>query len=275
MFNASLIISFYNKIEWLKLLLAALERQTFKQFEVIIADDGSSSSVLDEIPKLQAKSLLNIQHLWQPDNGFRKTVMLNKAILASRSPYIIFIDGDCIPHHRFIEDHLRLSKENRVLAGRRVNMSEHISKELSPEKIKNGILEQSFFLSLLQNSIAGKSKDVEKGIHLNSTAINILLGTYKKKILGCNFSISKNDLLDLNGFDERYRHPGVGEDTEINYRIKNKGMQVFQPKFSLVQYHLWHARLSRENEPENLLLLDETLKKKYVATPYGIDKTNN
>ncbi len=275
MFNASLIISFYNKIEWLKLLLAALERQTFKQFEVIIADDGSSSSVLDEIPKLQAKSLLNIQHLWHPDNGFRKTVMLNKAILASRSPYIIFIDGDCIPHHRFIEDHLRLSKENRVLAGRRVNMSEHISKELSPEKIKNGILEQSFFLSLLQNSIAGKSKDVEKGIHLNSTAINILLGTYKKKILGCNFSISKNDLLDLNGFDERYRHPGVGEDTEINYRIKNKGMQVFQPKFSLVQYHLWHARLSRENEPENLLLLDETLKKKYVATPYGIDKTNN
>jgi GT2 family glycosyltransferase len=275
MYNATLIISFYNKIEWLKLLLAALERQNVNHFEVIIADDGSSSDVADEIKSLQATSPLNIQHLWHADNGFMKTVMLNKAIVASRSPYLIFIDGDCIPHHRFVEDHLRLSKENCVLAGRRVNMSEHISKTLNPENIKNGILEQFFFLRLIKNSITGKSKDIEKGICISSTAINKLFGTYRKTILGCNFSIAKKDLLELNGFDERYRHPGVGEDTEINYRIKNKGMKVFQPKFSLVQYHLWHPRLSREKEPENLLLLDETLKNKYIATPYGINKANN
>lgn len=275
MFNATLIISFYNKSEWLKLLLAALERQTFKQFEVIIADDGSSADVTDAIKSLQTISPLSIQHLWHEDDGFMKTVMLNKAIVASRSPYLIFIDGDCIPHHHFVEDHLRLKKDKCALAGRRVNMSEGISKTLSPEKIKNGILESFFFLRLVSNSITGKSKDVEKGIHINSTAINTLFGTYKKTILGCNFSIAKKDLLELNGFDERYRHPGVGEDTEINYRIKNKGMQVFQPKFSLVQYHLWHPRLSREKEPENLLLLDETLKNKYIATPYGINKANN
>lgn len=273
MYNASLIISFYNKIEWLKLLLAALERQTFKQFEVIIADDGSSADVADEIKILKTTSRLNIQHLWHADNGFMKTVMLNKAIVASRSPYLIFIDGDCIPHHRFVEDHLILRKDNCALAGRRVNMSERISKTLTPENIGKGILERSFFTRLLWNSIVNNSKDVEKGIHINSPAINTLLGTYKKTILGCNFSIAKNDLLELNGFDERYRHPGVGEDTEINYRLKNKGMQVFQPKFALVQYHLWHPRLSREKEPENLLLLDETLKNKYVATPYGINRT--
>ena len=79
----------------------------------------------------------------------------------------------------------------------------------------------------------------------------------------------------MNGFDERYRHPGVGEDTELRKRIVNKGMEIFSPKFCLVQYHLWHPRLSREKEPENLLLLDETLKNKYIATPYGINKANN
>ncbi|MGE0637981.1 MAG: glycosyltransferase [Bacteroidia bacterium] len=273
MFRASLIISFYNKTEWLKLLLAALERQTEKQFEVIIADDGSSSPIVEEIKKIQTSSPLNIQHLWHADNGFMKTVMLNKAILASRSPYLIFIDGDCIPHHRFVEDHLRMSKENRALAGRRVNLSEHISKSLTEEKIRKGVLERFFFLRLLRDAVTGKSKDVEKGIYIGSEFFNNLFASTTKGILGCNFSISKKDLLELNGFDERYRYPGVGEDTEIRRRIQFKGMEIFTPKFCMVQYHLWHQRLSREHEPENFVLLDETLKNKYVATPYGINRS--
>lgn len=272
-FQATVIISFYNKSVWLELMLAALERQTLKAFEVIVADDGSCTEEVEQVKNMQASSTLVIQHLWHPDEGFRKTIMLNKAIVASRSDYLIFIDGDCIPHYRFVEDHLRLKKKNCVLAGRRVNMDEKISKTIITEKMKNGLLEHNFFLRLLWSSVTGSSKDVEKGIHVNTTAINTFLGTYKKTILGCNFSISKNDLLELNGFDERFRYPGVGEDTEINFRINNKGMQVFQPKFALVQYHLWHPRLSREKEPENLALLKETLDNKYIETPYGIDKT--
>ncbi len=275
MIRASLIISFYNKTEWLKLLLAALELQSNIHFEVIIADDGSASSAVEEIKKIQATSPLNIKHLWHADNGFMKTVMLNKAIVASRSSYLIFIDGDCIPHHRFVEDHLRLSKENRVLAGRRVNLSECISKTLTEEKIRKGVLERFFFLRLLKDAVTGKSKDVEKGIYVNSGFVNKLFASVTKGILGCNFSISKKDLLELNGFDERYRYPGVGEDTEIRRRIQFKGMEIFSPKFCMLQYHLWHPRLSREHEPENFVLLDETLKNKYIATPYGINKANN
>jgi len=271
-FKASVIISFYNKTAWLKLILAALERQTLKEFEVVIADDGSGEEVVQEIKNSIASSPLNIQHLWHPDEGFMKTIMLNKAIVASRSDYLIFIDGDCIPHHRFVEDHLRLKKENQVLGGRRVNLSEVISKTLNTENISKGILERTFFLRLLRDSITGKSRDVEKGIHINASKINRLFGSHKKGLLGCNFSIAKQDLLSVNGFDERYKHPGVGEDTEINRRLKKKGMQVFSPKFCMIQYHLWHPRLSREKEPENLLLLKETIEQEYIATPYGINK---
>lgn len=271
-FQASLIISFYNKIEWLKLLLAALERQTAQQFQVVIADDGSASEVVKELEKIIAVSPLSIKHIWHPDNGFMKTVMLNKAITESESDYLIFTDGDCIPHHRFVEDHLRLRKQNQVLAGRRVNMSEEISNILNEQNIRNGILEKTFFTKLFTDSISGKTRDVEKAIHIHSTPINEAFGSYKKGLLGCNFSVSKNDLLSINGFDERYRHPGVGEDTEINWRMKKKGMQVFTPKFCLIQFHLWHPRLSRANEPENLQLFNETVNNKYIATPYGINK---
>jgi GT2 family glycosyltransferase len=269
-FKASVVISFYNKSEWLKLLLAAFERQTFKEFEVIIADDGSFPEEVEKVKQLQASSSLAIQHLWHADEGFRKTIMLNKAILASRSEYLIFIDGDCIPHYCFVADHLRLSKKNRALAGRRVNLSDRISKALIEAEIKSGVLEQNFFLQLLMDSMTAQTKDVEKGIHISSTAINNLFASTTKGILGCNFSIAKKDLLELNGFDERYRYPGVGEDTEIRRRIQFKGMEIFSPKFCMVQYHLWHPRLSREHEPENFVLLNETLENKYVATPYGI-----
>lgn len=271
-FKATLIISFYNKIEWLKLLFAALERQSFRQFEVIVADDGSSAEVVQQIQQIQRTSPLQIQHLWHPDNGFMKTVMLNKAIVASRSPYLVFIDGDCIPHHRFIEDHLRLSNKNRVIAGRRVNLSERISKSLTEENIRNGELEHFFLPKLLWDTVSGKTKDVEKGIYFRSDFFNRLFASTKKGILGCNFSIAKSELIELNGFDERYRYPGVGEDTELRKRVVYKGMEIIAPKFCLVQYHLWHPRLSREHEADNFILLNETIKEKYTATPYGINQ---
>ncbi len=99
-----------------------------------------------------------------------------------------------------------------------------------------------------------------------------MFGSYNKGLLGCNFSIAKQDMLDVNGFDERYMYPGVGEDTEMDWRLRNKGMKVFSPKFCMIQYHLWHPRLSRQKEPENLLLYNETISNKYIATPYGIKK---
>ncbi len=271
-FKASIIISFYNKIDWLKLVLSALERQTEKQFEVIIADDGSKESVVEAIHRYIQSSPLSIQHIWHPDTGFLKTTMLNKAIVASKSEYLIFIDGDCIPHKNFIEDHIRLSSPKEVIIGRRVNLSDLISQKITTESINNGFLEGTFLVKLLADSIINKSKDVEKGIHIQSEKINRGLGSYDKGLLGCNFSVSKQVILDVNGFDERYTSPCVGEDTEIAYRFIQHGLKLFMPKFALVQYHLWHKRISRAQEAENLKLFEETKTHQYARTPYGIVK---
>jgi glycosyltransferase involved in cell wall biosynthesis len=270
--KASIIISFYNKIDWLTLVLAALERQSEKNFEVIIADDGSNDAVVNVIQDYMKSTPLSIQHVWHPDNGFLKTTILNKSVVASRSEYLIFIDGDCIPHKNFIEDHLRLSSPNEVIIGRRVNLSDALSKQITAEKIRDGFLENLFVSKLIIDSIVNKSKDIEKGIHVQNTKINRLLGTYKKGLLGCNFSISKSNLLAVNGFDERYKSPRYGEDTEIAYRFIQFGLKLFMPKFALGQYHLWHKKLGRDSEAENAILFEETKTNKYTRTPYGIVK---
>src|SRR5688572_4956723 len=101
-FSASLIISLYNKLEYLKMIEAALQRQSFRDFEVVVADDGSKPEVVEGIKDLMNSSPIAFQHCWHEDLGFRKTKILNEAIRKSRSAYLIFIDGDCIPHTHFI-----------------------------------------------------------------------------------------------------------------------------------------------------------------------------
>jgi glycosyltransferase involved in cell wall biosynthesis len=269
--KASIIISFYNRVDQLRLILAALERQTFSDFEVIISDDGSNEEAVNQVNEIIKQSKLSIKHVWHPDKGFNKTKILNKSIIRTDSDYIIFIDGDCIPAIHFIEDHLKYSEENRVVVGRRVELSDAISKEITREYISSKSFDR-LWLKALVNSFKRETRKAEEGIRISSKWLNEKLGTTNKGILGCNFSLYKKVLINLNGFDERYIHPGVGEDTEIKERLKNGGYEIFKPKFALVQFHLWHKKQSREGEKEGFRLLEETIKNNYIKTPYGIIK---
>ena len=94
--HVSLIISFYNKIDLLKYIFAALERQTFRDFEVVIADDGSRPEIVEELNRIKSNYFFPINHVWQEDNGWQKTRILNKAVVATKGEYLVFIDGDCI-----------------------------------------------------------------------------------------------------------------------------------------------------------------------------------
>ena len=104
----SLIVSFYNKVELLKLIFAALEVQTYHNFEVIIADDGSKPEVVEEITRIKSDYFFAIKHIWHEDKGWQKNIILNQAVTASEGEYLIFIDGDCIPEKHFIQEHVQV-----------------------------------------------------------------------------------------------------------------------------------------------------------------------
>ena len=174
-FPVSVVISFYNKIEYLNLILAALERQSFRDFEVVIADDGSRPDVVGAIRSIMEHSPLSIQHVWHEDKGFRKTRIFNEAIRKSRSAYLIFMDGDCIPHWRFVEEHYRNREARVLLAGRRVYLSDKLSRSLDAEKIRKGYLEGKFLMDLLVDGIFGRSTHVIKGIYIRNKSVLIFL----------------------------------------------------------------------------------------------------
>ncbi len=265
--KATVVISFYKKIDYLKLVLAGLKIQSTKDFEIIIADDGSPSELFGEIEKELNKMPVRSSHVWQEDKGFRKNKILNKAVEVSNTDYLIFIDGDCVPHSKFVEEHIANAQERTALTGRRVNLSEKITALLTPEKVENYFFEKHFG-KLVLDGLFGKSFDVEKGIYFRSEFLRKFFNKKKRGLLGCNFSIFKKDLMGINGFDERYEAPSIGEDSDVQFRLELNGVQIKSLNNIAVQYHLYHKPLPRPKE--NLLLFERIKLEKKSVTPKGI-----
>ncbi len=267
MIKASVIISVYNRLDYLELVCAGFKRQTFCDFEIIIADDGSNSRFVSEVEKLSRQSEFPIIHLWQNDNGFRKNKILNRAIIASNSDYLLFIDGDCIPHKEFVKEHFDNREEGICLTGRRVNLSEKITNQLTTENVKQGFLERKY-LRLCIDGIFGDTTDVEKGFYFKNKFIKHYFNKKKRGLLGCNFSLYKKELLAINGFDERYVAPSIGEDSDVQFRLELNNVKIKSLNNIAVQYHLHHKIQPR---PEaNLSLFESVKSSKEIFTPYGI-----
>lgn len=269
MIDASVIISFYNKPDYLKLVLAGFEIQSENNFEIIIADDGSEEKIVKEIESLSNQYPFRIKHIWQEDKGFRKNKILNQAILASESDYLIFIDGDCIPHPKFVEGHLEYKSKKTALTGRRVNLSQKITDILTPQKIKEQFLQKKFLL-LIADGLFGKSYDVEKGFYFKNKFLRNLFNKKSRGLLGCNFSLYKDDIISINGFDERYEAPSIGEDSDVQYRLELNRVKIKSLNHIAVQYHLYHKL--QERSQKNLDLFEEVKNAKLAFTKYGLIK---
>ena len=116
----------------------------------------------------------------------------------------------------------------------------------------------------------GQSTYVEKGIYVRYALLRNILNKKYRGSVGCNFSLFKKDIIGINGFDERYEAPSVGEDTDIQYRLELSGVTIKSINNIAIQYHLYHKLLSR---PEKNLKLFRTVKAwGNYFTPFGIKK---
>jgi glycosyltransferase involved in cell wall biosynthesis len=267
--NATVIAAFYNKIDYLRLVLAGFERQSEKDFEFIVADDGSKQEIVKELEFLSKGISFPLIHIWQEDKGFRKNKILNKAIATANSNYIIFIDADCIPHSRFVEEHISYSEKGNCLTGRRVNLSHKYTQILSPQKVKEGFIEKNNF-ALIKDGLFGESFYVEKGFYFKSRLLRKIFNRKERGLLGCNFSLNKEDILNINGFDERYEAPSIGEDSDVQFRLELNKIKIVSLNHIAVQYHLYHKLLERPQG--NLTLFNKIKVEKLAFTPFGIEK---
>jgi glycosyltransferase involved in cell wall biosynthesis len=267
--QVSLIITFYNKLDYLKLVLASIEQQTFTSFEVIIADDGSTRDVVDELEGYCRQMPFPISHVWQDDIGYRRSRIINEAAKVARGNYLIIIDGDCLLHPRFIEEHYLNRNERYCLTGRRVNLSEAHSAMLTDAQIRargmKGIRRRA-----LMDALIGRATRVEDGIYLRSTRLRKWRNRRPAGLLGCNMSLHRSNLFKVNGFDERYVRYGY-EESDLELRLEILGVTPVSLKNIAIQYHLYHPSRRVEADIEfNLALLEATRQRGAYYTEHGI-----
>ncbi len=268
-FKVTLIIAFYNDIHNLELIFESLKNQTFKNFEVIIADDGSHDLTVQKVKNLSSQVTFSVTHLWHLDKGFRKNRMLNYALLMAQSPYLIFIDGDVILHPQFIEDHFNEKQLGFLLSGRSMELDSIISKKLNPEKIKKGYIEKYIYLIALGISYQ-KHNNALKGFRFKNKWLLNLVNKKDRPIVGRNFSLFKSDFFKINGFDMRYEAAGTGEDSDIDYRLSLVGVKRKSMINRAVQYHVWHKLQTRGSSNE--ALFKRVQNEKAIVTPYGLEQ---
>ena len=237
--KSTVIISVYKDAESLDLILRALKAQSVCDFEVIVSEDCTSDEIKNYIKSQNTFS--NIVHLYQPDTGFRKNRALNRAILASRSDHMILIDGDCIPHTNFVEAHQKFKSEGIACTGRRVELGPIYSEKIRKGNISLAELNQPVnYIKNLISLIRDNANDYSLGLPLSF--LQPMTKNRSINILGCNFSFHKNDILKVNGFNEDYEMPGIGEDTDIDWRLRSIGVAIKSVKYSAKLYHLHHEK---------------------------------
>jgi len=268
--DTSIIISTYNSTEWLEKVLYGYNNQTYRQFEVIIADDGSNDETRELLKILQAEVFYPILHVWHEDKGFQKSQILNKAILECSTEYIVMSDGDCIPRKDFVEQHVKYREEGFFLSGGYFMLPLSISEEISKEDIYS---EKCFDLNWLRKqglNNSFKNNKLQSG-PLKAWLLNAFTPT-NASWNGHNASGWKKDIVAINGFDERMQYGG--QDRELGERLINLGLKSKQIRYNAVVLHLDHPRgyKNQESIEKNLSIRKLTRDQKKKWSPYGIVK---
>jgi len=259
----SLVIAVYQRHDFLERVFTSLADQTFRDYEVIVADDGSGPQMREVIDQHRRALGREIHHVWHEDDGFRKTIIANRAVLDARANYLVFIDGDCILHHRFLERHARRRAQGRVLVGRRVMFDRELTERVTLDDIQSRRIERVSYWW----KHAGKN-DRRNGFYVPAMDWMRNRRRADHQILGSNFSVHRDDFLRINGYDERIVGRGL-EDNNLSTRFLNSGMRLFSVRYEALQYHCSHASDAFAHTPD---VVEHFRDSTEVRTRHGIVK---
>jgi glycosyltransferase involved in cell wall biosynthesis len=251
----SVIVTTYNREDALAVVLSALSRQTDRGFEVMIADDGSLPATAAVVERWRPRLGVALGHVWQEDRGFRAAEIRNRAILAGRGDYCVFLDGDCIARPDFIATHRRLAEPRWFVTGNRVLLSP----ALTAAVLRDGSQPDGWTASewLAQRRRSGVNR-LAALLHLPLGPIRKLGSRQWRGARSCNLAVWRSDLDRVDGFDASFAGWGR-EDSDLLIRLLHAGVRRKDGRFATGVIHLWHPEADRAQLPANDARLDAVL----------------
>lgn len=266
--TVGVVFTTYNRPHDLERVLAGYARQTHRDFEIVIADDGSGDETRSCIASARDRWDLDIRHVWHEDIGFRKCRILNRAIVETDADYLIFTDGDCIPHPDFVSGHVSLARPGEFISGGCIRLRESATRAIVADDVLEGRVFDHSWLKA-----RGESPLNLRKLSLSAEpwrAVMNTLTTTKPTWNGHNSSTWRDEVLAVKGFDERLGYGGL--DREFGERLERCGMKGIQARYSLICLHLDHPRPYRAREimDANLKIRRDNARANVRRTAWGL-----
>jgi glycosyltransferase involved in cell wall biosynthesis len=262
----SLIVATYNREDALAAVLRSLSRQTDREFELLVADDGSGTATARVITDWSARMPVRLKHIWHPDRGFRLAEIRNRAIRASAGSYCVFLDGDCIARPDFVAAHRRLAEPGWFVTGNRILLSRELTERVLRDRLEP---EQWTFANWFAE---------RRGINRVAPLLELPLGNLRRLharrwrgARGSNMAFWRADLDKVDGFDAAFSGWGR-EDSDIFIRLIRSGVQRKDGRFATGVLHLWHAEADRARLAENERQLAEVIDGPRVRARHGLSR---
>lgn len=266
--KTAVIITTYNRPDALAAVFAGYFEQSDGEFELLVADDGSTVETHALIENHAARSPFPLHHVWQEDLGFRPGAARNRAAARTQADYLIFADGDCVPTRDFVRRHKALAETGFFLSGNRVLLSEPFTQRVLAENIPLHRWRAARWL------LAWMMRDVNRLLPLLMLPDAPLRKCAPRKWEGvktCNLSLWRADFMRVNGFDETYSGWGL-EDSDLVIRLIHAGIRRKSARFAAPVFHLWHRENDRSRLGENQKLLDEIIASHRVEARAGVNQ---
>jgi len=264
--NIAVVVATYNRPDALAALLEGYLHQDSGDFEVIVADDGSTSEVVADYAR---QAPFPLRHLWHEDRGFRATVMRNKALAATRADYVIYTDGDCVPSRDFVRCHRQFAAECCFLSGNRVLLGEAFTTRTLREHLPLHAWSTARWFT------AWMRRDINRWLpllRLPDGAFRLRTPTRWTGVKTCNFSAWRSDLIAVNGFDEAYAGKWGLEDSDLAIRLIHAGVRHKSARFGASVFHLWHREADKRGMDENQRLLEDLIASQRTRATAGVDQ---
>jgi glycosyltransferase involved in cell wall biosynthesis len=269
MTSVAVIVTTYNRPDALAAVLDGYRAQSDRDFEMVVADDGSTAETAAVIDEARRGADFDIIHVRHEDLGFRAAAIRNRAIVQSTADYIIFSDGDCIPLPGFVARHRRMAEKGWFLSGNRILLSEGLSRRILKERLPVHAWASGRW-------IAAKLRgEVNRWLPLLTLPPDLALRKWPARrwegVMTCNLSVRREDLLTVDGLDETYSGWGL-EDSDLAIRLLRAGVRHKSARFAAPVLHLWHRENDRGSLADNRRRLDEVLASGRIRAVRGLSQ---
>jgi len=266
----SVAVTTYNRPDALRAVLEGLAAQADRDFEVIVADDGSREDTRALVEGMSAGFPVPLAHVWQEDKGFRAGAARNRAAERARGDYVVFLDGDCVPRSEFIARHRALAERGWMVAGNRILLSEAFTATALRERLP------LHAWSAQQWSEARRRGDINRTLPLACLPLGPLrkiAASRWQRVRTCNLGVWIDDFRRVRGFDETFEGWGF-EDSDLAVRLLNAGVRRKEGAFATGVLHLWHRENDRRHEGRNWELLQQRIRSGETLPSRGLSSVS-